>query len=121
MCGAQRPAGRRMVSGGDNGGLVGGLLQTETGRVEAFSDGVLAIAITLLVLDLRPPAHEPGRLVVGLLGQWPAYLGYVTSFRPSAVVTHHGRLDDAPQLYRAFDQRTDGVIKTVLRPSRPHG
>jgi glutathione-independent formaldehyde dehydrogenase len=36
--------------------------------------------------------------------------------RPSAVVTHHGRLDDAPALYRAFDQRADGVIKPVLRP-----
>ena len=39
---------------------------------------------------------------------------------PSAVVTHHGRLDDAPQLYQAFDQRADGVIKAVLRPSQFH-
>ncbi|MGW0593613.1 glutathione-independent formaldehyde dehydrogenase [Streptosporangium sp. NPDC002607] len=36
--------------------------------------------------------------------------------RPSVVVTHHGRLDDAPGLFRAFDQRVDGVIKAVLRP-----
>ncbi|MER6943978.1 glutathione-independent formaldehyde dehydrogenase [Nonomuraea sp. NPDC000554] len=36
--------------------------------------------------------------------------------RPGVVVTHHGRLDDAPELYRAFDQRADGVIKAVLRP-----
>jgi glutathione-independent formaldehyde dehydrogenase len=36
--------------------------------------------------------------------------------RPSAVVTHHGRLDDAPKLYEAFDRRADGVIKAVLRP-----
>jgi glutathione-independent formaldehyde dehydrogenase len=36
--------------------------------------------------------------------------------RPGVVVTHHGRLDNAPQLYRAFDQRADGVIKAVLRP-----
>ncbi|WP_248963644.1 glutathione-independent formaldehyde dehydrogenase [Sphaerisporangium perillae] len=36
--------------------------------------------------------------------------------RPSAVVTHHGRLEDAPELYRAFDQRAGGVIKAVLRP-----
>jgi glutathione-independent formaldehyde dehydrogenase len=36
--------------------------------------------------------------------------------RPGVVVTHHGRLDDAPGLYQAFDQRADGVIKAVLRP-----
>lgn len=58
-------------------------LHTETGRVEAFSDGVLAVAITLLVLDLRPPAHKAGGLLRGLLTEWPAYLGYVTSFLSS--------------------------------------
>jgi glutathione-independent formaldehyde dehydrogenase len=36
--------------------------------------------------------------------------------RPSVVVTYHGELDDAPGLYRSFDQRADGVIKAVLRP-----
>ena len=36
--------------------------------------------------------------------------------RPGVVVTHHGRLDDAPGLYQAFDQRADGVVKAVLRP-----
>ena len=36
--------------------------------------------------------------------------------RPGVIVTHHGRLDDAPRLFRAFDQRTDGIIKAVLQP-----
>jgi glutathione-independent formaldehyde dehydrogenase len=36
--------------------------------------------------------------------------------RPSVVVTHHGRLDDAPNLYEACDRRADGVIKGLLRP-----
>lgn len=36
--------------------------------------------------------------------------------RPGAVVTHHGRLDDAPELHRSFDRRADGVIKAVLQP-----
>jgi glutathione-independent formaldehyde dehydrogenase len=38
--------------------------------------------------------------------------------RPGVVVTHHGRLDDAPRLFREFDQRSDGVIKAVLRPQQ---
>src|SRR5947209_9934344 len=80
MCAAQRPRGRPAGFGGANGGPVSRVLQTETDRVEAFSDGVLAIAITLLVLDLRPAEHGLGQLVAGLVRQWSAYLGYVTSF-----------------------------------------
>ncbi len=52
--------------------------QSATGRAEAFSDGVLAILITLLVLELKPPKGEPGHLLSGLLAQWPTYLAYVT-------------------------------------------
>ncbi|MET8549589.1 glutathione-independent formaldehyde dehydrogenase [Micromonospora zamorensis] len=37
--------------------------------------------------------------------------------RPSMIVTHHGTLDDAPEFYRSFDRRENGVIKAVLRPS----
>ena len=36
--------------------------------------------------------------------------------RPGAVVTHHGTLDDAPDLYRRFDRREDGIVKAVLHP-----
>ena len=39
-----------------------------SGRVEAFSDGVLAIAITLLVLDLKVPEGEPGTVVAAIAG-----------------------------------------------------
>ncbi|ORX03139.1 TMEM175 family protein [Mycolicibacillus trivialis] len=62
-----------------------------TGRVEAFSDGVFAIAVTLLVLDLKTPAHEPGELLAGLVRQWPAYAGYLASFLMVAVIwlNHH--------------------------------
>ena len=60
-------------------------------RLEAFSDGVLAIAITLLVLDLRVPAHEPGTLLHALGLIWPSYLAYVASFFYIGVVwlNHH--------------------------------
>ena len=51
-----------------------------TGRLEAFSDGVFAIAITLLVLDLAVPASAFDHLWRGIGAQWPSYLAYVTSF-----------------------------------------
>ena len=50
----------------------------DSGRVEAFSDGVFAIAITLLVLDLR--VSEEGPLLHQLLAAWPHYFAYVVSF-----------------------------------------
>jgi uncharacterized membrane protein len=62
------------------------LVLSDTARAETFSDGVLAIVITLLVLDLRPPTSEPGRLLSRLLEQWPTYLAYVASYVYVAVV-----------------------------------
>jgi uncharacterized membrane protein len=50
-----------------------------TGRLEAFSDGVFAIAITLLVLELHVPTGHQA-LVEGLEHEWPRYLGYFVSF-----------------------------------------
>lgn len=62
-----------------------------TTRIEAFSDGVIAIAITLLVLDIRvPPAgHEPLGHALGQ--QWPNYAAYVVSFLTIGVIwmNHH--------------------------------
>jgi uncharacterized membrane protein len=62
-------------------------------RTEAFSDGVLAIAVTLLVLDLRVPAEESlhGSLASALARQWPVYAAYVTSFLVIGIiwVNHH--------------------------------
>lgn len=50
-----------------------------TGRLEAFSDGVFAIAITLLVLELDVPTATDG-LLDELGRQWPSYIGYFVSF-----------------------------------------
>jgi len=63
----------------------------DTGRVEAFSDGVFAIAITLLVLDITIAPEDYGHLRHALLHEWPAYLAYVTSFLTvgSVWMAHH--------------------------------
>jgi uncharacterized membrane protein len=63
-------------------------------RIEAFSDAVFAIIITLLVIDLRVPREEAlreGSLASALLHQWPAYVAFVVSFLQVGVVwaNHH--------------------------------
>jgi len=49
----------------------------EKGRLEAFTDGVIAVVITIMVLELKPP-HEATWQAV--LGNWPVFLSYVLSF-----------------------------------------
>jgi len=63
-----------------------------TGRTEAFSDGVFAIAITLLILEIRVPhAGVEGGLWAALVKLWPSYLAFVLSFFVILVmwVNHH--------------------------------
>jgi TMEM175 potassium channel family protein len=59
-------------------------------RVVAFSDGVIAIAVTLLVLNLRPP-QDTRNLLHGLATLWPSYVSYVITFMLVAHVwaNHH--------------------------------
>ena len=53
----------------------------DTGRIEAFSDGVFAVAITLLVFNIRlPELRSGGQLGEQLLTQWTSYAAYVVSF-----------------------------------------
>jgi uncharacterized membrane protein len=60
-------------------------------RLEAFSDGVFAIAITLLVLDLHVPDVGDGSLAHALYRQWPADVSYTVSFITIGIiwVNHH--------------------------------
>jgi len=62
------------------------------GRVEAFSDGVFAVAITILVFNLQVPADlRPGTLWHALGALWPSYAAYVASFLTIGVMwmNHH--------------------------------
>lgn len=74
----------------------------QTVRLEAFSDGVFAIAITLLILEIRAP--EDGDLLQGLLHLWPSYLSFVLSFVTILIMwtNHHANL--------AHVERVDGHL-----------
>jgi uncharacterized membrane protein len=64
-----------------------------TGRLESFSDGVIAVAITLLVLGLVVPAY-PRHLGHDLAQEWPSYVAYVTSFLTIGIIwiNHHAMI-----------------------------
>src|SRR3954452_2848868 len=82
----------------------------DTGRVEAFSDGVFAISITLLVLEIRPPTDYE-TLLHGLAELWPSYLAYAVTFLFIGQVwaNHHVMFDHI----RAAD-RMVLLLNTVL-------
>ena len=77
-----------------------------TARMEAFSDGVFAIAITLLVLEIGLPPNANQDLLGAILAQWPSYLAFAVSFSTigaiwiahSAITEHLDRAD--PNLLR---------------------
>jgi uncharacterized membrane protein len=72
---------RPQAAGGDS----------DTARLETFADGVMAIAITLLILEVRVPQVPGARLSAALSRQWPSYAGYLVSFLTIGViwVNHH--------------------------------
>jgi uncharacterized membrane protein len=63
--------------------------------MEAFSDGVLAIAITLLVLEVGVPTASEDDLLGALVDEWPSYLAYLVSFSTiGAVWLKHSVMTD---------------------------
>jgi uncharacterized membrane protein len=82
----------------------------DTGRLVAFSDGVFAISITLLILEIRPPTDDED-LLNGLLALWPSYLAYAVTFLfiGQVWVNHHVMFDHI----RAAD-RIVLLLNTVL-------
>jgi uncharacterized membrane protein len=78
----------------------GRLVVFKPARVEAFSDGVLAVAITLLVLDLH--VNTSGDLPGQLVREWPSFAAYVVSFFVIGViwVNHHALFSLAARVDR---------------------
>jgi uncharacterized membrane protein len=81
----------------------------DTARTEAFSDGVFAIAITLLVLDIRIPVSAFADPWSGLAHEWPAYLGFATSFVTIGGIwlAHHG-------IFRRLQYANNGIMRVNL-------
>ncbi|HEX9160601.1 MAG TPA: TMEM175 family protein [Thermoanaerobaculia bacterium] len=85
-------------------------LREETTRVEAFSDGVFAIAMTLLILEIRTPEHvNAGGLPRALSALWPSYLAFATSFFTIGVMwmNHH-------RLFNLIGKSDQGLLMANL-------
>ena len=74
----------------------------ETARLETFSDGVFAIAATLLILDVRLPPD--GSVAHGLLEIWPSYAAYVLAFLTIGImwINHHTIFKQIDRIDRTF-------------------
>ncbi len=76
-------------------------------RLHGLIDGVFAIAMTLLVLDLPRP-HASPRLAHDLLRQWPSYAAYLVSFGTVGIlwIEHHGMMAAVERINRRLLERT---------------
>src|SRR3954471_21528930 len=83
-----------------------------TGRIEAFSDGVIAIAITLLVLEIKVPQIPEGlhsSLTDELLKLWPSYGRFLTSFLIIGIIwiNHH-------QMYKLIERTNHAFLALTV-------
>ena len=91
----QRRPRRRIPAGFLAGGLASQVSSSTTQRLEAFSDGVIAIAITLLILEINVPSAQQGDLFDALVDLWPSYLAFTLSFAVIGImwVSHHSMFE----------------------------
>lgn len=84
-------------------------MEKETARIEAFSDGVFSIAVTLLVLELHIPELEhgatSGQLLEELKLQWPGYIAFIISFFSIFIIwiNHH-------KIFKQIYKRNTGLM-----------
>jgi uncharacterized membrane protein len=95
--------------------------EPSTGRLETFSDGVFAIAATLLVLEFS--VGDVPNLGRELLHLWPSYLAYVTSFLTIGIIwmNHHHTVSFIGRVDRTFLFVNNLLLLTVAFLPFPTG
>ncbi len=88
----------------------------DTARTEAFSDGVFAFAITLLVLNLRDPSTSGVSLSQGLINEWQSFFALVTSFITILVMwlNHHNMFSHIDRVDRRLMLRNGILLLFVV-------
>jgi uncharacterized membrane protein len=98
----------------------------ETGRLETFSDGVFAIAATLLILNVDVYVRsctEVEALARHLMCGWPSYIAYIVSFLTIGIIwaNHHTVMDQIARADRTFLMLTVGFLMVVAFIPFPTG
>ncbi len=89
-------------------------------RLETFSDGVFAIAITLLILEIKVPPfdsiHSVNDLVSALVDLWPSYFAFIYSFGSILIqwVLHHNTFNHLDNTSRPFLYANGFLLLTIV-------
>jgi uncharacterized membrane protein len=94
-------------------------MEKETSRVEAFSDGVFGIALTLLILGIKVPdlsnLASNDKLFTSLINLWPSYFAFILSFAAVLImwINHHGFFKYLKRINSAFLFANGFLLLTV--------
>lgn len=86
-----------------------------TARLEALCDGVFAIVLTILVLEIHRPSGQAGTLAQELINAWPSYIAYGGAFLYVGVVwlNHHYMFERLQSVDLTLNWMNLGVLSTV--------